>query len=956
MSAAQVFLSVAGPDRDEVRRLKQALEKVGLTVFLDETGILPFAPITASIVDELARTTLLVAYYSVDYADRPACQRELILTFLAGQREGDGAAHIAVINPEDDHRHLAPVELRDRVFARLPRRASPARMNELALRIREHVQTLQPIPVGPSPVEPKWIGPRIRGAHAFTGRYRTLWQLHSALHHRDFGLIGGPTLGPVAAVAGPSGIGKTSLVAAYGVLFGSAFPGGVYWTTLAGTDEETLQDRYTEQLRQIADRLHQPVAALPVGSLRDRITDAIGAGGDCLWVIDDVPADLDLTQLPSLVPDHRSQIRTVLITRSGSLRGQIPVLEMHPLTIAEGSAVLQRFRPIEDQDDEERAACARIVQAVGGHPLALNLLGPRLDSTGPLTSYRRLEQSLPQHSTLDPVTAVLAQALAELPAPARNVLRVAAVCAPVPVPAGLFGRTLSTAGVVPLGAAGDAVVIDALQVLRDRQLAVPVSPGTGDDSWLVHALVAQSARSSAPEPAGDPSEKALALAMSAVLLEITGRAGLDERIWSAYVPHAEALVRRTDLDPGQAEALLRRLCHWYAAAGTPSLAARAWEKLCALTGSADDQVSTARAQVDAGEHERAVVLADAVLAATPHGPLTALTRAAELVRVQALDALTRYDEAEPGWQLLLAGGHVDPDLRLARVQALRLRGKTAPALADVGPLIGDAEAQVGSAPAQVSPVAEQLQSARIELARLQLETDAQGSARTTAAAVVAYYARTGRPQHARAQEAREVEAEAWATLFLTELKPDPQQWTRAEQDLARAVEENREAFGRNNPITLTTAVAHGQALVSCGRPTEARTELTAVRDRVAARLGQGSRLWFRATFYLGQATGQLHEYETAIDLYRQAFDGQLALLGRRHAETLHSQYGLGVGLMLTGRRAEGLRHLAEVRRLVPGSVGRATDLYAQSMAATALGLLPSGLWRWIDRRTGHSEP
>jgi hypothetical protein len=75
------------------------------------------------------------------------------------------------------------------------------------------------------------------------------------------------------------------------------------------------------------------------------------------------------------------------------------------------------------------------------------------------------------------------------------------------------------------------------------------------------------------------------------------------------------------------------------------------------------------------------------------------------------------------------------------------------------------------------------------------------------------------------------------------------------------------------------------------------------------------------------------------------------VLGPKHPDTLHAQYGLGVALVLTGKHRRGAQMLATVRRIAPSSVGRKTDLYAQSVAATALLALPGGVWRLVDRLT-----
>jgi hypothetical protein len=74
---------LAGPDRAAVRALYDALEKERLRVFLDETSIDFFEPITQEIEDALRSSTALLAYYLRHYPSRLACQQELTAAFLA---------------------------------------------------------------------------------------------------------------------------------------------------------------------------------------------------------------------------------------------------------------------------------------------------------------------------------------------------------------------------------------------------------------------------------------------------------------------------------------------------------------------------------------------------------------------------------------------------------------------------------------------------------------------------------------------------------------------------------------------------------------------------------------------------------------------------------------------------------------------------------------------------------
>ena len=77
-----IFLSYPHADRVKVAKICKALHDKGLSVWMDETDISDYASITRSIVDGLARSRVLVAYNSLNYAHSRACQWELTATFL----------------------------------------------------------------------------------------------------------------------------------------------------------------------------------------------------------------------------------------------------------------------------------------------------------------------------------------------------------------------------------------------------------------------------------------------------------------------------------------------------------------------------------------------------------------------------------------------------------------------------------------------------------------------------------------------------------------------------------------------------------------------------------------------------------------------------------------------------------------------------------------------------------
>lgn len=938
----RLFLSVAGPDRDRVRELVAALRRRRVDVFTDETGIAVGQGVTPAIQEALSGATALVAYYSRAFTSRPACQLELIAAYLAGQREGDPARRVIVVNPHLETDHLHPAALSDAAFvADLPGTdvdVVARRIVERATRLDGTIGDTGPVRYG---CRPQWYGRGVAGTPEFVGRYPLLWRLHTALSATDFAMTQEPTHGPVAVLSGVPGAGKTTAVAEYAWLFGDAYPGGVHWISLARLGD--VHEVHADEVRAAAGRLGLDVTRLDDVAVRGAVVDEIRSRGPALWVTDDVPDGVSAEDLRKLVLEGASCVRTVLVSRH-AVDGVGTQITLGALTADEGRAVLGLFRPVPGGGSAaarlERAACDEIVERVGGHPLALRVLGALLTGTEPLLSYRELAERLPRDvGALDAATGRIAASVVDLGPVERLVLEVAAVCAPTAVPVRVLARAVAA-----LGHRHADDTSHALRELARRELAKVDGAG----AWRVHPLVTAGV---------SPGEHTAAAAAAAVVAEVTSTPDAHERN-RPLTPHATALAGLPDgVVPGaEVESLWRFLAAWYTAEGAAVGAAEAWRQVCRRSADAPaDVVATARALHTAGRYGDAVSLAERVQSAA--GADEAQRFRAAVIQAESLDSLGVPEAAEPVWRRLSSGSpeafsapaNLPPPeaarLRLAHVRHLRMRGPMREAVAEARRLVADARLGADS------EAAEEQQIARIELARLQLYTDAQGEARRTARDVVDHYERLGTPRHVRAMEAREVLAEARVTLHLTELHPDPADWSRAERELAEIVEENTAAYGVANPITLTTRVLHGYAMVSCGRPWAVRPELTATRAEVGRRLGTRHPLWLRATFYLGQAAAQRQELEVAVDLYRTAYDGQVTVLGPVHPDTLHSQYALGVGLVMTGRRSEGVAHLNAVSRNAPRSVGRITDLNAQAKIAQLMTLLPGSLWRWVAGAT-----
>lgn len=318
-----VFLSYARSDHSAVAPVIDALRARGLRVFVDEAVVNDFDSISRTITHELARSLVLLAFYSTHYPQRRACQWELTAAYLAGQREGMARRRVLVINPEAGSDHIHPVELRD---ARHWSAQSVNLLPSLASKVAAHVATLQ-TPIGKvealSPV--RWLpAPPRRGSPDFQGGLSDLWRLHTELHPHAAPLLTGRTAASAVILFGGPRSGKTLLAEEYAVRFSAAFPGGVFWLNLDYKPEPMAA--YSGQVRTICGALG---LAIP-----DSLDDALSSLAialeqrdlPSLWVVDGVSGDLSDATLRRLFAPH-SLAATVLTTRS-DYRGLATVMEL----------------------------------------------------------------------------------------------------------------------------------------------------------------------------------------------------------------------------------------------------------------------------------------------------------------------------------------------------------------------------------------------------------------------------------------------------------------------------------------------------------------------------------------------------------------------------------------------------------------------------------------------------
>ena len=880
-----VFLSFTWSDIVEVEKLDKAMRAAGLSVFRDSLGIKSFDGITAELRAALASSKVLLAYYSRRFPTRYACQWELTSAYLAAQsRDIDPRRRVLVVNPEHDGNHIGPVQLQDAAYAARPR--NDVEMAKVVARVEEMVQatpTLLGTAHSAAPLLPRLLHPR-----RFVGRYKELWQIHSALHARELPPSVPPVSSAMAVLRGLPGMGKTSLAEQYAFLFRDAYPGGVHWTgPLGATDTRT---QFHASVRQVATAMGLRVHGMSPQQIRTMVATRIDAAREpVLWIVDDVPSGLSAEVLNELIVPS-SCVRTVLTTRTGTPHWPAPVVEVTGLSAEEGEALYDEI--FDPADDSERAAVARLVERCGGHPMVI---------TSSANSLRARQGALNGSDfvgLLDGAKSTVADVLrADIDrcGPiARHVLQLAAALSPAPIPPRLVRE------VIPHTALADAVE----QLTHDGLLR-----RVGHD-WDVHALVRG--------VAGTNDDLTRAAAHAVVELLPSNEIDHLHR-------HAAALAEHKCVPAAQRSRLLRAGLDWFREQGD-IVAARASANRIIEDGaaSADDRIAAARALIESGDYAKAAELCRPL--AEP-GPTHAGVWA-RLLLAQALDHLGHYDEANRWWPPAAPEwmtGRERLDAIVAIAVGHRLRGR----FQQARDLLADEALD---------------DRARLELARLLVVTGRVKPARQLAAEVIAGYDAPELLTHPLRLAAIGVQAEAELSMDLIELKVHDENWDRMEQELRATRDRLERLLGKESPLTVAAAVRCARVSVPRGRPKQALRELAELEPVVVSVFTERHPLCHWVRYSTAQANARLKQYDRAAQILRDLLRLQLATVGEYHPDTMMTQLDLGIALAMCGRKTEGEDLVIVAERRIGEALGWRADLRARAAVTKMLFLLPQAVW------------
>ncbi len=515
-----VFVSYAHADVGSVHAIVEALRNVGLSVWLDEYEIADFQSITKGIVEGLARSTALLAYYSAIYPTRRACQWELTAGFIAATHAGDARERILVVNPETNVSHIQPVQLRDALFRRAPAPDDATALAELATSVRAHVAGLDAL-LGEirALTPPQWYGMKGVGSTRFVGRLPDFWRIHSVLHQTDVPIITDRVGPAVAQIRGLGGIGKTLLAEEYALRFGAAYPGGIFWLRAHSHDDENVWlgpagqvAEYDRQVRVFAEATGIVVEGLTHEQIHGLLARKIERRGEsCLWVVDDIPSGLDAERLRHWFAPH-PLARTLLTTRSRTYDALATPVDLGVLDKADAYQLLTDHRSPEGKAEVD--AARSLVEELGCHALAVDVVGAALRKSAGLQTFSDFRASLanPTQDELElaadladmlptgherSIASTLLRSIDRLGEEGRDFLRLASMLAVAPIPAALVQAVFRDVNELDDESARRHAALGLNQV-EDLSLAERYQEREGARS--VHTLVSRTVQFKNPFP------------------------------------------------------------------------------------------------------------------------------------------------------------------------------------------------------------------------------------------------------------------------------------------------------------------------------------------------------------------------------------------------------------------------------------------------------------------------
>jgi tetratricopeptide (TPR) repeat protein len=557
-----IFFSYPHKDSEKVMQILEALRARGLKVWIDTNEIRDFAGITRSIVDGLARSRVIMAFYSLNYAHSRACQWELTAGFLAAQREGDPRQRVLIINPLEMAEHIHPVELRDELFQKAP--ADPQAIDSLVYSIETHISTIEST-IGEikALTPPRWFGKKGTGSNRFVGRLPNMWHIHSFLHSAEVPIITGAIASATVQVHGTGGVGKSLLAEEYALRYAAAFPGGVFWLRAFGNDDVKAamgpQEREAERIRQVRDIAEEygiPVKERSPKEIEAHLAREMGNHDHFLWIVDDIPLGMDVETLERWLAPHPLG-KTLITTRTKEYDFLGTLIPLGVLEEDEAWELLTSWRKPVGEEEEE--AARQLIEDLGCHALALDVAGAALHKSEGFQSFAGFREDLanPTRDELElaaelkgvlsnghekSIASTFIRSIERLGPEGLDFLRLASVLAVAPIPASLISSVFSEVDGLN-ESKGRGRAIKALDDVENLSLAERVEDEQGARS--VHTLISRTVRFYDSQP--ERTDQLQTAAFQALTGELSqaGDSGVHGELRLA-VTHARELVNRSD--------------------------------------------------------------------------------------------------------------------------------------------------------------------------------------------------------------------------------------------------------------------------------------------------------------------------------------------------------------------------------------------------------------------------
>ncbi|HEX5493678.1 MAG TPA: toll/interleukin-1 receptor domain-containing protein [Mycobacteriales bacterium] len=545
-----VFLSYAWEDARAAGEITESLRRGGVRVFRDVSGMRDYDDIGTHISAALSHSRCLVALYTPDFPVSPYCRWELYTALTSAYHLDRHTGRVLALVRDLEYENVRPAQL---TGLRLPDRSAP--VEDVTRSIVAKLGQIDGRVFGDAPAQPKpeWYPYPPAGDRHFYGRLAELWDIHDALFANEDASAPGPA---VARVVGLGGQGKTMLAERYAATFADDHPGGVFVLRGFGSHRHTVGDPVRiaalrdDQVADVAARLGLAVDRRPPasvdGALRDHLT---RTGLPYLWIVDDLPGGIDTATCRSLfVPTALG--RTLVTTRHDAGYRWGAEIRLGELDPGAALALLTSRRATRGRRD--LAAARAVTDDLGRHALGLAVaaglaaqpdftgypaLREAIGQTGPdvLEVRDALRRDLPDDHAAG-IAATLLRSISKLTDAGREVLRVASLLAPAPVPEDLLASVLA-------GAHGDRADVDARAGLREaagRSLA-RADLTVETPLWSVHALVSRTVRVSDIDHGRRDRLRAAAIVTLTNLLE-RSRTDPARRELADYLPHARGVA------------------------------------------------------------------------------------------------------------------------------------------------------------------------------------------------------------------------------------------------------------------------------------------------------------------------------------------------------------------------------------------------------------------------------